>query len=67
MRVIRIVAREFDINLGSRNQAHTVEMTISGPGLSDPQGDPSTLSKSALSVTVSVANWVDGDEYEISY
>lgn len=56
-----------DINLGNRNQAHTVEMTISGPGLTDPQGDPSTLSKSALSVTVSVANWVDGDEYEISY
>lgn len=56
-----------DIALGAMNKAHTVEMTISGPGLTDPQGDPSDLSKKALTVSITVAGWGDGDEYELSY
>ncbi len=56
-----------DVSLIGKNQAHTVELTISGPGLTDPQGDPSELSKQALAVSITVAGWGDGDEYELSY
>lgn len=56
-----------DVTLLGMNKAHTVEMTISGPGLTDPQGDPADLAKQALTVNITVAGWGDGDEYELSY
>ena len=56
-----------DIVLGTNNQAHTVEITISGPGLTDPQGNPHDLDKKALSVSIVVSGWNDGTEYELNY
>ena len=42
-------------------------MTISGPGLDDPQGDPSALDKGTISVTVTVGEWETGSTYEVAY
>ncbi len=57
----------YDLTLGSRNQTNTLDFVISGLGLDDPQGDPGELAREALSVTISVAEWVPYECKEIFY
>lgn len=57
----------YDLTLGSRNQTNTLDFVISGLGLDDPQGDPGDLARESLSVSISVADWVPGENKEIVY
>ncbi len=44
-----------------RNKTYTVELTITGPGSSDPNKE---VEKGAASVSISVAEWTEGANYE---
>lgn len=51
-----------------RNTSYDVSMTITGEGLKDPQGDPSALAdKGTLSVSIVIADWTSGTEYNVEY
>lgn len=48
-----------------RNTCYDVTMTITGPGINDPQGE--IPSNTNLTVNVSVVNWQSGNDYTASY